>query len=101
MKLFTVSFTYDGQKVSGASGLTSEAVHGLKVELPTARWNEAASSGDPCDLLDLVVEQLAVFSDTLHVANRQLRRRREQLELPFDFVNPDVRARMGRRTNRL
>lgn len=84
MKLFTVSFTYDGQKVRGASGLTSEAVHGLNIDLPTARWYEETRSGDPCDLLDLVVEQLAVFSDTLHVANRQLRRRREQLSL-FDF----------------
>lgn len=92
MKLFTVNFTFDGEKVSGASGLTSEAAHAFNLNLPTARWHEAAGSGHIFDLLDLVVEQLAVFSDTLHVANKQLRRRSEQLELPFDGLSSYVRG---------
>lgn len=78
MDLFNVRFTYDGQKLRGASGVTTEALHAHGINLPVARWTDTAPSDDVCDLLDLVVEQLAVFSDTLHTANRQLRRRREQ-----------------------
>jgi hypothetical protein len=81
MDLFNVRFTYDGQKLRGASGLTAEAIHAHRVELPTARWMDVAPSDDICALLDLVIEQLAVFSDNLYTANRQLRRRREQQQL--------------------
>lgn len=93
MDLYSVQFTYDGQMLRGASGITSEATHKFNVDLPTARWIEEARSGDPCDLLDLVVEQLAVFSDSLHTANRQLRRRREQFTL-FDTPTERLHNRL-------
>lgn len=81
MDLYHVRFTYDGEKVRGTSGLTAEARRDFHVDVPVNRWMEPARSADVCDLLALVVEQLAVFSDSLHVANRQLRARREQRSL--------------------
>lgn len=81
MDLFNVRFTYDGQNVRGASGITSETMHTFHVKLPVDRWLQPTDGPDVCDLLDLVVEQLACFSDNLLANNRKLRRRREQLNL--------------------
>jgi hypothetical protein len=78
MNLFHVSFTYDGQILRGTSALDKEAGHKWTATLPVDRWSDPAADGDICDLLDLVVEQLANFSDNLSTNARRLRRRREQ-----------------------
>jgi hypothetical protein len=78
MNLYNVRFEFDGEKLRGTGALAAEAMHTLRIELPPVLWVEPVASGDPCDLLDRVVEQLANQYDMLYANARKLRRKREQ-----------------------
>nr|CRY96512.1 hypothetical protein [uncultured prokaryote] len=96
MDLYSVRFTTDGIKLRGVSGPNVEALSRYNVEFPTDRVVLDVSFGDFPDLLDHVVDELALFSDNLHVNTNRLRRRLEQGEL-FPLPGAKTTVRNSRR----